>query len=134
MFCIICRSKTQVVNSRLQKKLNQTWRRRKCLSCGTIFTAIEKIDLESTYTFVGLNDTETPFRRDRLYASVLQALGHRQNAPEEATALTETIIGKLLQRSSSGRIDRAAVVQQATETLRAFDRAASISYAAYHTI
>lgn len=134
MLCIICRNKTQVVNSRSQKRLNQTWRRRRCLSCSVVFTSIERIDLESTYEFVHTDGSKAPFQRDRLYASVLQALGHRQNAPEEATAITTTVIGKLLQRSSSTQLSKEAIIQQTASTLDAFDRAASVSYRAYHAV
>lgn len=44
MKCIYCGHKTVVINSRLQLKPNQVWRRRQCLACQQIFSSLEGVD------------------------------------------------------------------------------------------
>lgn len=132
MVCIYCGGKTHVTNSRLQKRLNRTWRRRECMDCHAIFTTEEAAEL-STSLSVRSNDGKIqPFSRDKLFASVLQAVGHRKTHVEDAGALTDTIIAKLLHSTTQAAVRPAEIIIIATETLSRFDTAASVQYQAYH--
>jgi|JI10StandDraft_1071094.scaffolds.fasta_scaffold493478_2 transcriptional regulator NrdR family protein len=132
MVCIYCGGKTRVTNSRSQKRLNQTWRRRECLRCRAVVTTLEACDYSASIVVKDARGQQTPFERDRLFASVYASLGHRDTATSDATFITSTIIGRLLGTGLSGSIDTATIGAQALEILRAFDVTAGMHYAAYH--
>src|SRR6185369_12958000 len=92
MVCIYCGGKTAVVNSRSQKKANQTWRRRQCLDCQAVFTSVEAVDLPTSLLFKKDAKHSEPFQRDKLFISVYEACGHRKDALRAATALTGTAL------------------------------------------
>lgn len=132
MVCIYCGSKTQVTNSRLQKRLNHTWRRRECTHCHAVFTTEEAVDLSTSVVVRHPSGVLQPFSRDKLFASILQSVGHRDKAVEDAGALTTTIIAKLAHSSTKPSIEASHVTATALETLRLFDTAAAVQYQAYH--
>lgn len=133
MVCIYCSADTQVINSRHQKRANNVWRRRKCTGCGAVFTTTEAADLSQTIrvrrTMNGLEN----FSRDALFVSVHDSLRHRPTAAADASALTATIITRLLARQTA-TIDREYIVATATDVLEHFDMAACTHYQAYHPI
>lgn len=134
MVCIYCASSTNVVNSRLQKKTNQVWRRRQCTTCSSIFTTHENVDL-STAIMVG--DTEKslkPFSRDKLFISIYDSLRHRKSALSDAEALTATIIAKLRSVLQDGTLTNDQLVAISKETLERFDKTAATVYGAYHPV
>jgi len=135
MVCIYCGNKTQVTNSRHQKRLNRGWRRRECLTCHAIFTTIEEADYTSSLIVRSSAAKHGPishFSRDKLFESILKAVGHRETALEDASALTATITAKLLLGAPDATISPNTIVQTALETLRRFDVVAAIQYEAYH--
>jgi len=73
-----------------------------------------------------------PFSRDQLLVSILQAVGHRQKPIDDASALTATITGKLLRSTEAALITRTDIIEAALQTLKRFDQAAAVQYAAYH--
>lgn len=131
MRCIYCGFETKVTNSRPQKRANQIWRRRQCLNCETIFSSTEAADL-SLSVRVNKNNQLEPFSRDKLLVSVYESCRHRKDALEAATALTSTIISKLLPLITNATIQRDEIVTITAETLEHFDKPASIHYTAYH--
>lgn len=131
MVCIYCASPTQVRNSRSQKRLGRVWRRRCCTSCRAVFTTIETVDLESSWVY-HCSGTLEPFARDKLFVSLLQALGHRSDALDAASALTATVTALLRKTATHGRVERNDVVKTAHSCLERFDKAAAVHYAAYH--
>ena len=133
MVCLYCGGNTQVTNSRYQKRLGRVWRRRSCKTCKAMFTTIESTDLALSLR-VGKIDTPTtePFQRDRLFVSLLQALGHRSNALEAAGFITDTVTAKLLKTHPGARVEVTALRNTAYNTLQSFDTVAAITYAAYH--
>lgn len=133
MVCIYCEGKTRVFNSRHQKKRNSIWRRRECINCKAVFTSIEGVDLEKSLV-VSKNKRLEPFLRDRLFASVYDSLKHRKTALNDATALTDTIISKLLHQTQSGEVNRDTIVTICIQVIRRFDKTASVYYAAYHPL
>ena len=133
MNCIYCRSETKVVNSRAQKRLNQVWRRRQCLGCGAVFTTEEGFEPSGSLVFDDQRTKPMPFNRDRLFVSLYNALSHRPDALEAATALSATILAKLVHNASNGCILRSEVILTARTTLARFDKTAETIYSAYHT-
>jgi len=133
MVCIYCGGKTQVTNSRPQKRLNHIWRRRECLVCHAIFTSVEAAQLSSSLSVKSGKGNIKPFSRDKLFASVLGAVGHRKTRVADAGALTDTIIAKLLGSTTQAAVSPAEIVIIAHETLSRFDKAAAVQYRAYHS-
>ncbi len=134
MVCIYCNSETQVVNSRLQRRANQVWRRRKCLACKSVFSSLERADLARSLAFRTSQNAIRPFSRDILFISVYEALKHRKQAVSEAGALTDTILGKLRKLIKDGSVGRQEVVSVTQTILKRFDKAASVQYGAFHPL
>jgi transcriptional repressor NrdR len=132
MVCIYCSSSTRVTNSRPQKRLMQVWRRRGCTNCGAIFTTNEAVDLSTSIVVRLVGGAVAPFSRDKLFVSILRAVGHRTQPLEDANALTATIIAKLLHATSGAALAPADITRTAAETLKRFDTAACVQYQAYH--
>ncbi len=134
MVCLYCGHKTSVVNSRSQKKTNQTWRRRKCLSCGAIFTSVELADLRSSILYLDKSGHSKPFERDKLLISIYESLKHRNDAQAAATALTSTILSKAMPGITNASITREQIIGTSLKVLNHFDKAAAVQFAAYHHI
>jgi transcriptional repressor NrdR len=131
MVCVLCGKKTSVVNSRLQRKTNQVWRRRQCLSCKAVFSTQETVQHELAWLVSDKGRFE-PFSRDKLFLSLYKSCEHRKTALSDAKGLTDTVIGKLqphLEGSTLKAGDIAAVAQVA---LNRFDKAASVHYQAFY--
>lgn len=134
MVCIYCGGKTQVTNSRPQKRLNRTWRRRECLECGAIFSTSEAADYEGSIVVRPREHGKPqPFSRDKLFASLYKCLGHRKTAVTDAGALTDTIIAKLLRSTTEAALNPVEIIAVTHETLTNFDTAAAVQYQAYHS-
>ncbi len=134
MVCIYCGGATKVVNSRAQKKLNQTWRRRECKSCKAVFTTVEAADLPVSVLYVGKHGNTEPFQRDILFISIYESCKHRPDAATVATDLTRTIISQLLNKIENASLNRGQVIDTATEILKRFDKASVVQYQAYHPV
>ena len=132
MKCLYCGQKTQVVNSRGQKKTNAVWRRRQCLECRSIVTSTEQLDLSKAIRVEKASSVLESFKRDVLFISIYDCLKHRKDAAEAATELIRTTISKLLPHCQHGILKRADIVRVTQEVLRHFDRSAGVQYAAYH--
>jgi hypothetical protein len=74
------------------------------------------------------------FRRDQLFVDIYTSCKHRPTALDDATALTQTILGKLLTDQTAPVIERAAIVETAAGALKRFDPAAATIYLAYHPL
>jgi transcriptional repressor NrdR len=133
MVCIYCTGKTEVVNSRPQKRANQIWRRRHCFDCGNIFTTIEGVNLSSSLLVQNPGSLE-PFLRDKLLLSMYDCLRHRKNPVNDATALTATVLHKLLGSVASPTLTRAQIVNTVASVLKNFDHAAHVQYMAFHPL
>src|SRR5437868_1260590 len=125
MVCIYCGSPTQVTNSRLQRRANHIWRRRKCLACGAIFTSEEHAALQSSLMVAKANAKLAPFSRDILFTSVHDSCRHRPAHVDDAGALTKTIITELMKKQDGGIVARDDIVRTAHEILGRFDQAAA---------
>lgn len=134
MVCIHCAGKTAVINSRLQKRSNRVWRRRKCIECGAIFSSHEVAQYEASWMVrgSGAKGKLTPFQRDKLFLSLYRSCQHRPAALSDASALADTIISKLQAQIKNGIVDGQAIFQAAQVALNRFDTAASVHYQAFH--
>lgn len=132
MVCIHCRSETQVINSRLQKKLNQVWRRRRCQDCAAIFTTLEIADYGAVWRVRGNTSRLSPFSRDKLFLSLLKSLEHRSKALTDASDLADTIISKLQAPNKDGVIPVTQITALTQVVLNRFDTLASGHYQAMH--
>lgn len=134
MVCIYCGNSTQVINSRLQKRPNQVWRRRKCLQCGAVFTTNEAVSYESVWRVHTTSGKLVPFNTNVLLLSIYKSLEHRPTALRDAEALTATIMERMRVLSQNGLIERTRLVETAQIIVSRFDKAAGVSYAAFHPI
>ena len=134
MVCIHCSGNTQVVNSRPQRRSNQVWRRRRCLTCGAIFTTEETIQHASSWAVRGASASGRlrPFSRDKLLVSLLRSLQHRKDALDNAAALVDTSMNKLAPQAQNGVLTSSQIAQTVQVALNRFDKAASVHYQAFH--
>jgi transcriptional repressor NrdR len=134
MVCIYCGNKTDVINSRPQKRHNKVWRRRRCIVCEAIFTTTEAASLSESLV-IAQNNANTgykPFLRDKLFLSVYSSCQHRKDAIADATALTDTILGYLPSITENSLVDRHALRDTTLQVLTRFDNVAAVHYAAFH--
>lgn len=136
MVCVYCGHETAVLNSRLQKQSGNVWRRRSCTACGALFTTHEAPDLAACLVvqYDPKAKKQRPFERDRLFLSVVKALGHRRDAVEAASALTDTITASLLKMRLGALVPVSSIIEVSHTTLQRYDIAAAVQYAAYHPI
>lgn len=133
MVCIYCGHDTKVNNSRLQKRSNSVWRRRKCLNCQNVFSTIEAPDLAQGLRIEPSDGNLTPFVRAILLTSIYEVCKHRNNPADAADALTATVISNLL-RKKEAVIDRTTLVTEVMSVSKRFDKAAAVQYSAYHPL
>jgi transcriptional regulator NrdR family protein len=76
--------------------------------------------------------TLQPFSRDKLLMSLYASCQHRKTALDDASALTDTVIKKLLSSTRDGTINSQIITDTALVALSRFDKAASTHYAAFH--
>lgn len=132
MVCIYCGGPTTVTNSRLQKQLNQVWRRRHCENCGAIFSTHEAAGLSDSLMLRATNGSLEAFSRDKLFLSVYESCKHRKKAVDDASAITLTIIGNLSGFSATGEILRKELVDIVLRVLNNFDPTAASVYKGLH--
>ena len=134
MVCIQCGSETQVFNSRLQKRINQVWRRRKCAACGLAFTTHEKTDLSGSVAVRNKQGGLSPFSRDKLLFSLHASLQHRPTAAHDASALADTVIARLLTQAQRSVIEDTSIINTIIVVLHRFDSVAAVHYQAFHPL
>jgi len=75
----------------------------------------------------------TPFNRDQLLISIYESCKHRQDALNDALALTQTIVGDIIKSlGATGAIEKDTVGAITHAVLERFDPVAATVYAAYH--
>jgi transcriptional repressor NrdR len=131
MVCVYCGSATHVNNSRLQKRNNQVWRRRKCEKCGQIFTTHEAADLSDLFQ-VEKNNEYRPFISDILFTEVLLTLSHRKDCYSASREVTATIIQSLTKGRVEPLIKTSEISQISSDVLKRLDRRAWLRFVAEH--
>lgn len=134
MVCLYCMGETEVYNSRSKRRSATVWRRRRCKACVAQFTTLETPDLQTSLLIRHEGGTLKAFSRDRLFLSLYKSLGHRDNALDDATALTATVLAKILRGSvtESGILEATVLAKTSYSTLRRYDPLAAHTYKAYH--
>lgn len=132
MVCVYCHEKLGVINSRIQKKQNNVWRRRRCPNCGALFTTSESIDLSKVLMIKRPNSQLEPFSREKLLSSIYESCKHRKTPEKDAESLTATIITKVFATNSDATIEINSIKELVTEVLTNFDKASASHYKAYH--
>lgn len=129
MNCPYCNHNTKVTNSRSRSKGTQKWRRRRCSSCSSIWTTHEVIDLSTSHKIKDFVGNFQPFSRDKLFISILDSLRHRKTALSDATALTDTIMARILAQKTPVLTtgDLSAI---SNTVITAFDKTAGAVYSA----
>lgn len=133
MVCLYCTNKTSTVNSRLQKKSNSVWRRRKCLNCGTVFTTIETSAYDLSIRVKSSSGKLTPFSRDKLFMSLHKSLGHRKSSLEDSARLADTVISQIYRLDKFASLTTGDMKQIIGICLNRFDKAAYTHYQANHS-
>lgn len=131
MKCPYCNAGTQVTNSR-SHNTTSVWRRRSCRACGAIWTTKELIDMESSHKLRLSDSSLEPFRRDVLFVSIFDSLSHRKDAVVASSALTDTIITKVLSHHNA-LVDVSVLIDETHKVLSNFDSTAASVYKAKHT-
>ncbi len=131
MVCLYCGGETKVSNSRRQRRNNQIWRRRQCLSCGAVFTTHEAIELESALS-VQKSGQLSPFLPDLLLNELMLALKHRPDAYTASREVLGTIVKRLLALPQKPVFATSDITRISTEVLKRFDRRAYLRYSADH--
>src|SRR5580765_7166349 len=126
MVCIYCGGRTNVINSRAQKRSNSVWRRRQCDQCSAVFTSQEHADLSGGLR-ISLKQPEqlAPFSRETLFIHIYDCCKHRDTAITDASALTQTISNRILAITREGIITRETLIRTTTKTLLPFDKVAA---------
>jgi transcriptional repressor NrdR len=132
MVCIYCGSSTKVTNSRHQKQTGQVWRRRLCMSCKAVFTTTEAVDYPKSFVIELPNKQLQPFIKEKLFLSVLKSCEHRKTALQDAIALTDTVMAKIIRAHATSVVASHEVARLINDTLQNFDHASAVQYAAYH--
>lgn len=128
-----CGSETEVFNSRPQKRFNKIWRRRRCKSCRAVFTTVEDALYGDLWLVEDNKAKLKPFSRDKLFLSLHSSLGHRKTAINDAGALCNTIIKKLVPLASGGKLKSSDIIKSTEVALNRFDKLASAHYRAHHS-
>jgi transcriptional repressor NrdR len=131
MVCLYCGGKTEITNSRRQKRSNQVWRRRHCLTCNALFTTNEAIDYRLSLLVDRLGALE-PFEPEKLFTGVLLALQDRQHSFTEAREITDSVIAELLKLPSRPIFKTREVSQTASLVIKRFNKQAWHRYTAEH--
>lgn len=131
MVCIYCGGETKVTNSRLQKRNNQVWRRRQCLTCGSVFTTHEVLELELALS-VESNGRLRPFLTDLLLKELMLALKDRKDVYTASREVLGTIVRRLLALPQKPVFTPADISKASAEVLKRFDKQAYLRYTAEH--
>lgn len=131
MVCPYCKKDSQVTNSRLQKRSNSVWRRRKCTACGAIWTSLERIEYATVWR-VRKDGHLLEFRPETLLISLYEALKHRKTADIDAKYICDTVIAKLLAKNIP-ELPAELITRTAHDILRRYDKVAASLYLVTHT-
>lgn len=130
MVCPYCLADSVVTNSRLQKRTNGVWRRRKCPACGVVWTSLERSEPGSVWRF-GSDGKLHVFRPQKLLISLYEACRHRRTADVDAAYIADTVLQKLIAKKQAV-IERELVTKISYDVLRHYDKTAAAVYKAQH--
>lgn len=134
MKCIYCWSDTEVTNSRPRSLDPSIWRRRQCKSCVAQFSTNELPDYSRSISVKTESGEINSFSRDKLFLSIHRAVGHRDDALNSATELTDTVISTLIRKNqpNKGLVTTKDISNISHLTIKRYDNLAAHTYLAYH--
>jgi len=127
MVCIYCGGDTKVINSRLQKRNNQVWRRRQCLVCKSVFTTHEQIEYSSALS-VETSGVPRPFMPGLLLNELYHVLGHRKDVYTASEEIFGTVVRSLIRLPGSPLFTTSDITEATSGALKRFDRRAYLRY------
>jgi transcriptional repressor NrdR len=131
MRCPYCSSEnTQVKDSRPAEDNQAIRRRRACEACGGRFTTFERVQLRELIV-VKRSGRRVPFDRDKLVASIANAVRKRPIAPERVDQMVSGIVRQL---ESTGENDIASskIGELVMEALKVTDAVAYVRFASVY--
>ena len=128
MVCPYCKKDSQVVNSRIQKRANSVWRRRKCPKCSAVWTTHERIEATTTYR-VSKDGHLLMFRPEELLVSLYEALRHKKAAASSAKYVCDTVVQQL-QAKHVAFLPTELIAKTTYNILRRYDKPAAAVYKA----
>jgi transcriptional regulator NrdR family protein len=72
------------------------------------------------------------FSRDALFLSIHESCKHRTHSIEDATAITQTITGRLSEIATNGVVSRTELIRTVMDVLQNFDMTAAAVYRGLH--
>lgn len=132
MVCVYCGAKTEVTNSRLQKRSNNVWRRRKCNSCKATFTTHETPYLQNLASVQPKNGEISPFIPEKLFAEIVETLKGTKEPYAVATEITAVISHNLMKNASKGPIKAQEISLNVGQALKKFNKQAWLRYVSEH--
>lgn len=121
---------SQVKDSRPSEDFSSIRRRRQCPKCNGRFTTYEYIQSKDLIV-VKKNDVRVPFEREKLYRSVLLAIGKRDIDAEKVGHLVDEIVNRLEQLNET-EIQSSHIGELVLEYLLKVDKIAYIRYASVY--
>jgi transcriptional regulator NrdR family protein len=108
------------------------WRRRVCVACGAVFTSTESVDYPKSLILEMPDASLRPFTKEKLFLSMYKSCEHRKSAVDDAAALTDTVISKIVRTGTKSVVPASQLANLVYETLKNFDSASAVQFAAYH--
>ncbi|MBR4932432.1 MAG: transcriptional repressor NrdR [Alphaproteobacteria bacterium] len=131
MRCPFCGCmESQVKDSRPSEDSSSIRRRRQCPQCGGRFTTFEYIQSKDLIV-VKKNDVRVPFEREKLYRSVLLAIGKREVSAEQIDRVVDEIVQQL-EELNDMEILSSQIGEMVLDKLFEVDKIAYIRYASVY--
>ena len=87
--------------------------------------------MSTTHRVISSQNVLQPFQRDLLFESIKESLRHRKTAVEDASALTDTVLAKVLLEKSP-TLTTARIRAITHDIVRRYDATAGAVYLALH--
>lgn len=131
MKCPFCSyTDTKVKDSRVSEDGYSIRRRRSCPKCGARFTTLEHIQMRDLVV-VKKNGVRVPFEREKLYKSVLLAVGKRDVGVDQIDMLVNRIV-RQLDGAGDPEIKSSDIGELVMDELLSLDKVAYVRYASVY--
>ena len=131
MKCPFCSyTDTKVKDSRVSEDGYSIRRRRSCPKCGARFTTLEHIQMRDLVV-VKKNGVRVPFEREKLYKSVLLAVGKRDVGMDQIDMLVNRIV-RQLDGAGDPEIKSSDIGELVMDELLSLDKVAYVRYASVY--
>ena len=121
---------TKAKDSRVSEDGYSIRRRRSCPKCGARFTTLEHIQMRDLVV-VKKNGVRVPFEREKLYKSVLLAVGKRDVGVDQIDMLVNRIV-RQLDGAGDPEIKSSDIGELVMDELLSLDKVAYVRYASVY--